>query len=75
MKIINKTKDKEFEPVTLEITFETKEEMSALWHRLNMIQITFRKHYGNDKCPFGLECVEDRAYPLWDDLDSIMERM
>ena len=34
MKVKNK-KSKTFEPITLEITIETPEELCDLWHRLN----------------------------------------
>jgi len=35
-KIIEKEKEKKFEPIVVELTIESEEELCDLWHRLNI---------------------------------------
>jgi hypothetical protein len=68
MKVKTHTKVVAFEPVTIEITIETTEELLNLWHRTNISAASIRDHYPPTKnSPIG---VGD-ASELWEILDSI----
>jgi hypothetical protein len=68
MKVKTHTKVVAFEPVTIEITIETTEELLNLWHRTNISAAAIRDHYASMKnSPIG---VGD-ASELWEILDEL----
>lgn len=68
MKVKTNTKVVTFEPVTIEITIETAEELLNLWHRTNMSATAIRDHYNPTKgSPIGVGTTSE----LWEILDSI----
>lgn len=52
MKINNVEKEvKEFQPVTLNVTFQTQEELEAFWHRMNMGSYCFKEYGQKEDVP------------------------
>ncbi len=67
---------KEFQPVTIEVTFETKEELSALWHRLNLSKAQVSNDSDQMRCPAGKyydTISEDKSMILWIQVNAILE--
>ena len=63
-------KEKEFEPVTIEITFETRDELIEIWKRLNLGCIYVDRQNTNY---YDHKCDNNRTFRLWKSLDNILE--
>ncbi len=61
---------KKFEPIELNITIETEEELCDLWHRLNISDPVVLGGI-TDKLKYNL--IEDRDYKLWSKIDELVE--
>jgi hypothetical protein len=72
MKVKNITKEKTFEPITLEITIESEDELVDLWHRLNLSI----KHVNDNSDTSFLPPVKYReSFMLFDFVDNICDDM
>lgn len=58
-----KTKDENFKPFTVEITFESESEANNFWHRMNVANEVIAMH--ND----GYEFFDDDNSELWEHVD------
>lgn len=71
MKINNVEKEvKEFQPVTLSVTFETQAELEAFWHRMNLAPDCYTEYPRKDELP---ECESVMMRHLWKWADSAMK--
>jgi len=63
----------EFAPVVIQITIETEEELSALWHRTNMGESRFNLRGYNDALPHDVKFPTsvDYVMALWKVLDAV----
>ena len=73
MKVKVDTDYKDFQPVTLTVTIESKEELYELWHKMNAHRSSF-KEYEESRDHGGeppLNRSEWDGYVLWDALDEV----
>ena len=66
---------KKFEPITLELTFESLNEVKALWHRLNECRGRYEEKVNKpNKAKISFEdfCKVDPNNNFWNELDNIL---
>jgi len=63
----------EFEPITLQITIESAEELCDLWHRINASPSLFRgSHYPQKAALAHGATADEAAEALWDELNGFV---
>lgn len=67
-KIIEKEKEKKFEPITIELTIENERELCELWHRLNISESAFskEKYRSKDRLKYTVSSCTVRLYDVVD---------
>ena len=62
------------QPITLEITLESEEELCDLWHRMNIGKANVTNEYlSKGQLKYSIDGHNDN-YTLWDLLDKEVER-
>ena len=74
MKFTIEQEKKEFRPIELKITIESKEELMELWHRFNLgkADVTDRYKEKNRLSNVYNFPSRDKFYSLWRELDSFL---
>ena len=67
-KIIGR-KEKDFEPFTIEVTVESKEELISLWHRLNLSRGSINQQSNQIYLPL-ISGANDNSMILWGILEK-----
>lgn len=63
----------EFQPVTLEITFENADEVVDMWHRVNISTEMLRKSYGVDVNDYFIPSNDTAS--LWNRLERLVRKL
>ena len=61
-----------FNPIKLEITIETEQELCTLWHRMNVRDGYF--HETDYTSGDDLRFMDDGKVPLWTKLDELVKK-
>ena len=72
-KIIGR-KEKDFEPFTIEVTIESKEELIGLWHRLNLSRSSINREIDTFRLPL-LTGANDNPMILWDAINKEAKKL
>lgn len=71
MKVIDKTEEKQFQPITLELTIESPEELVDFWHRMYCSQIDLLNVYSRSSVTPQLDPdVPPSSYNIWKELNK-----
>ena len=62
-------KEKDFEPFTIEVTVESKEELISLWHRLNLSRGSINQQSNQIYLPL-ISGANDNSMILWGILEK-----
>ena len=67
-------KEKDFEPFTIEVTVESKEELISLWHRVNLHYSAINQHSDENYLPLISGGNDDHTC-VWDILEKEAKKL
>ena len=76
MKITRILETREFQPITLEITIESRKELSNLWHRLNIApaKVKDNSHADGPVRFHWMQEVNTTSHKLFSIIDDLVKR-